>query len=192
NTVTPASKKRQAHVLMTRMSPPGHKTQSSRGQLCHVSPNESLVPTNLPAYSASRGPVPVGALGFGIVASHEISIAIHTEQLRAVFRQLPIALVVNLVNAALTAIVLSTIGTQAALVIWFCLVALVTAVRWVLWRRYRRALSGPKQHRIWSRLSVCGSLLAGSCWGFGGMLLFPIVPTSGQIFLTFVIGGMCA
>jgi signal transduction histidine kinase len=27
--------------------------------------------------------------------------------------------------------------------------------------------------------------------GLGGMLLFPIVPTSGQIFLTFVIGGMC-
>ena len=155
-------------------------------------PNESLVPTNVPAYPAACGPVPVDALGFGIVASHEISIAIHTEQLRAVFRQLPIALVVNLVNAALTAVVLSTIGTQATLLIWFCLVALVTAVRWVLWRRYRRPASGSEQHRTWSRLAVCGSLLAGSCWGFGGMLLFPIVSTSEQIFLTFVIGGMCA
>jgi signal transduction histidine kinase len=126
------------------------------------------------------------------VASNEISIAIHAEQLRAVFRQLPISFAVNLLNAALTAIVLSTIGTQPAPLIWFCLVALATTVRWVLWRRYRRSRSGSEQHRIWSRLAVCGSLLAGSCWGFGGMLLFPIVPTSGQIFLTFVIGGMCA
>ena len=126
------------------------------------------------------------------MASNEISIVIHTEQLRAVFRQLPIALVVNLVNAGLTAIVLSTIGTQAALLIWFCLVALVTAVRWALWRLYCRSPSGSEQHGIWSSLAVSGSLLAGSCWGFGGMLLFPVVPTSGQIFVTFVIGGMCA
>jgi signal transduction histidine kinase len=126
------------------------------------------------------------------VASNEISIAVHTEQLRAVFRQLPIAFAVNLVNAALTAIVLSTIGTQPAPLIWFSLVALVTTVRWVLWRQYRRTPSGSEHHPIWSKLAVCGSLLAGSCWGFGGMLLFPIVPTSGQIFLTFVIGGMCA
>jgi signal transduction histidine kinase len=126
------------------------------------------------------------------VASNEISIAIHTEQLRAVFRQLPISFAVNLVNAALTAIVLSMIGTQQAPLTWFCFVALVTAVRWILWRRYRPSPPGPKQHRIWSRPAVCGSLLAGSCWGFGGMLLFPLVPTPGQIFLTFVIGGMCA
>jgi len=126
------------------------------------------------------------------VPPNEISIAIRTEQLRAVFRQLPISLGVNLVNAALTATVLSTIGARPFPLVWFSLIALITAVRWILWRQYRRSLSGHERDHIWSRLAVCGSLLAGSCWGFGGMLLFPIVPTSGQIFLTFVIGGMCA
>ena len=122
----------------------------------------------------------------------EISIAIRTEQLRAVFRQLPISLAVNLVNAALTAIVLSTIGTRPFPLIWFCIVALVTAARGIFWRRYCHPVPGSERNPIRSRLAVWGSLLAGSCWGFGGMLLFPIVPTSGQIFLTFVIGGMCA
>ena len=79
------------------------------------------------------------------MASNEISIAIHTEQLRAVFRQLPISFAVNLVNAALTAIVLSTIGTQPAPLVWFSLVALVTGVRWVLWRQYRRSPPGSEQ-----------------------------------------------
>jgi predicted signal transduction protein with EAL and GGDEF domain len=125
------------------------------------------------------------------VAANEISIAIHTEQLRAVFRQLPISFVVNLINAALTAIVLSTIGPEQGPLAWFSVVALVTGVRWALWRQYRRFPLGSEQDRAWSRLAVCGSLLAGSCWGFGGMVLFPIVPTAGQIFLTFVIGG-CA
>jgi signal transduction histidine kinase/CheY-like chemotaxis protein len=126
------------------------------------------------------------------VPVNEISIAIRTEQLRAVFRQLPISLAVNLVNAALTAIVLSTIGARPFPLVWFSLVALVTAGRWILWRRYRRSLSGSERDHVWSRLAICGSLLAGSCWGVGGMLLFPTVPASGQIFLTFVIGGMCA
>jgi signal transduction histidine kinase len=126
------------------------------------------------------------------VAANEISIAIHTEQLHAVFRQLPISFAVNLVNAAVTAIVLSTIGPQQGPLTWFSVVALVTGVRWTLWRQYRRSCQRSGQDRAWSRLAVCGSLLAGSCWGFGGMVLFPIVPTAGQIFLTFVIGGMCA
>ncbi len=124
--------------------------------------------------------------------ANEISTAIHTEQLRAVFRQMPISLAVNLVNAGLTAIVLSTIGAQPFPLVWFSLVALATAGRWILWRRYRRTLPGSERDHMWSRLAVCGSLLAGSCWGFGGAVLFPVVPVSGQIFLTFVIGGMCA
>jgi signal transduction histidine kinase/CheY-like chemotaxis protein len=126
------------------------------------------------------------------VPANEISIAIRTEQLRAVFRQMPIGLAVNLVNAALTAVVIAPIAASPFPIVWFFLVAVVSAGRWILWRRYRRSLSGSERDHIWSRLAVCGSLLAGSCWGFGGMLLFPIVPTSGQIFLTFVIGGMCA
>jgi signal transduction histidine kinase len=126
------------------------------------------------------------------VPANEITIALRAEQLRAVFRQLPIGIVVNLVNAALTAIVLSTLGTHPFPVVWFSLVALVTAGRWILWRRYLRSSTGTERNRIWLRLAVCGSLLTGSCWGFGGMLLFPLVPVPGQVFLTFVIGGMCA
>jgi signal transduction histidine kinase len=125
------------------------------------------------------------------VLPNGISIAVRTEQLRAVFRQMPIGLAVNLVNAALTAVVIVPIAASSFPIVWFFLVTVVSVGRWILWRQYHRSLSGSERDHIWSRLAVCGSLLAGSCWGFGGMLLFPIVPTSGQIFLTFVIGGMC-
>jgi len=126
------------------------------------------------------------------VPTDQIALAIAKEQLRAVFRQLPISLVVNLVNAALTTVVIAPTAASSAPIIWFFLVAVVTAGRGILWRQYRGAPSESGRNHIWSRLAVCGSLAAGSCWGFGGMLLFPLVPTSGQIFLTFVIGGMCA
>ena len=122
----------------------------------------------------------------------QIALAIGSEQLRAVFRQLPISLVVNPANAALTTVVIAATAASSAPVIWFFVVAVVTAGRWILWRKYRGSPQEPGRNHIWSRLAICGSLLAGSCWGFGGMLLFPLVPRSEQIFLTFVIGGMCA
>lgn len=111
----------------------------------------------------------------------EISTAIHSEQVRAVFRQMPIALAVNLVNAALTLIVLSPIAAASALpAIWFSAVVLVTAGRWILWRRYRRRL--PQSEHHWSQLATRGSLLAGSCWDLGGVVLFPLVLYPGRSF----------
>ena len=48
-----------------------------------------------------------------------IATAIYTEQLGAVFRQMPIALTVNIVNGALTAIILSLLAAGSLPKIWF-------------------------------------------------------------------------
>jgi signal transduction histidine kinase len=58
--------------------------------------------------------------------------------------------------------------------------------------RYRRQPSAITDVAPWSRRAACGSLLAGLSWGLGVVVLFPIIPVFGQIFLTFVVGGMCA
>jgi signal transduction histidine kinase len=105
---------------------------------------------------------------------------------------MPIALAVNAVNAIITFIVLQQLIDLARPLAWVCVVALVTSGRWALWLRYRRLRSSITAVAQWSWLAACGSLLAGMCWGLGGLVLFPITPVHGQIFLTFVIGGMCA
>jgi signal transduction histidine kinase len=125
------------------------------------------------------------------VPADKIATAIYTEQLAAVFRQMPIALTVNLVNGAITAVVLSLLAAGSLPKIWFLAVVLVTGLRGVLWWWYCHSRSSQRE-RLWSHLATCGSLIAGCCWGVGGAILLPIVPAPGQIFLTFVIGGMCA
>jgi signal transduction histidine kinase len=117
---------------------------------------------------------------------------IRAAQVSAVFRQMPIALAVNIVNAVITVIVLDRLAAATVPFAWLCLVTLVTAGRWVLWQRHRCARFKAEDAPHWLLLATCGSLLAGLCWGLGGVLLFPVVPVIGQIFLTFVIGGMCA
>jgi hypothetical protein len=64
---------------------------------------------------------------------------IRAAQVSAVFRQMPVALAVNLLNAAITVIVLQQLAAATVPFAWLFLVTLVTAGRWVLWQRYRRA-----------------------------------------------------
>ena len=117
---------------------------------------------------------------------------VRAEQLNTLFRQMPIAVAVNVVNAAITAIVLQQLADLASPAVWFCAVLLVTAARSVLWLRYRRADIAAKADGSWAVLAAGGALAAGLCWGVGGALLFAVLPVPGQMFLTVVIGGMCA
>jgi signal transduction histidine kinase len=118
--------------------------------------------------------------------------AVYAEQVRAIFRQIPIALAVNFVNSALTALVLAPLATRPFPLPWFLSMTLVAIGRAILWLRYRRAAVQPESTRRWSRLMTCGSLLGGLCWGVGGIILFPVLPALGQLFLIVVMSGMCA
>jgi signal transduction histidine kinase len=96
------------------------------------------------------------------------------------------------VNATITAVVLEQLMSIALPFYWLGVVLVVTAGRCALWLRYRRVRPEVMDITRWSWLGTGSSLLAGSCWGLGRMILFPIAPPPGQIFLIFVIGGMCA
>jgi signal transduction histidine kinase len=117
---------------------------------------------------------------------------VRAEQLNTLFRQMPIVVAVNVVNAAITAIVLERLADLPWPAMWFCAVLLVSAARSVLWLRHRRANSPAKADGSWAVLAAGGALAAGLCWGVGGALLFAVLPVQGQMFLTVVIGGMCA
>ena len=125
-------------------------------------------------------------------AKIDVMSAVHAEQVRGLFRQIPIALSVNFVNAGLVAIVLTPLATRPLLLAWFASVTLVTIGRGILWLRYRRASVQPENARHWSQAATWGSLFAGLSWGIGGMILFPVLPAAGQLFLVIVMGGMCA
>ena len=114
------------------------------------------------------------------------------EQIAFVFRQLPIACAVNIINASLTAMVLLAATGEPLPAFWFASIAFATLARWILWRCYRRGPIRAEDIRWWSRLATGAAALTGLCWGGGGALLFSAVPVFAQIFLTIVIGGMCA
>lgn len=121
----------------------------------------------------------------------QVAAAVYAEQVATVFRQMPIALGVNLVNAGLVATVLSPLANRSEPALWFSLVALITFGRAVLWWRFR-CRHGRMDWRWWSRSAAVGAFLGGLAWGCGGVTMLGLVPPAAQSFLTIVVGGMCA
>ncbi len=116
---------------------------------------------------------------------------IETERLRSVFQHAPVTLGVSALNAALTAVVLSGVEAGQSPAAWAAAVSIVSVARWTITRALLRRLRCGIDWRTWSMMSIGGSLLTGLLWGFGAVVLFPAADTY-QLFLAFVVGGMCA
>jgi signal transduction histidine kinase len=117
---------------------------------------------------------------------------VRNERLRVAFQQIPVAVIVTVVNAALIAAVLLGAEDHRDVYAWLAVTMLIAAVRLALWHAYRNASWASAQYRrCWSMASACGALGAGLLWGGGSILLLP-EPETYQLFWVFVIGGMCA
>jgi signal transduction histidine kinase len=116
---------------------------------------------------------------------------VRIERLRVAFQQIPVAVVVTVVNAALISAVL--VGTEGyrRVYAWLAVTVLIAAARLALWRAYRHIRLASTQYRLWSAASACGAFAAGLLWGGGSVLLLPASETY-QLFWVFLIGGMCA
>jgi signal transduction histidine kinase len=116
---------------------------------------------------------------------------IETERLRSVFQQLPLTLFVTMVNAALTTAVLAPVTSHSRLTVWFALLGALSTVRLLLRPVFFRRRPEGAEARLWAAISIIGALAAGGLWGGGMAIMFPASETL-QLFLAFVVGGMCA
>jgi hypothetical protein len=126
----------------------------------------------------------------GIVANN-VEREISSAQFRALYEHMPMVLAVNVVNAALVAMVLASYMEQTRWWIFFGFVVALSGARAIGWIYYRRHRQAVKDKAKWTLFATAGSGLSGLLWGASSTLLLPdhIVE---QTFLAFVIGGMCA
>ena len=110
---------------------------------------------------------------------------------KRVFQQVPLTLLVTVVNAFLTAVVLAPVASHRLLWLWGGLITAVSSARWAVRRRFLRRGPDGTRYRPWAALSVIGSLATGILWGTGATILSPTAEMY-QLFFAFVVGGMCA
>jgi len=115
----------------------------------------------------------------------------YAEQLRVLFRQLPIALAVNLAVAAIMATVLAPVAGTWPVIIWFASMLMMACFRYAVYQWYWHPEWLKGWVRRWDTYSILGAGLTGLIWSLGGVLLLP-PQTVQQVFVVLTIGGMCA
>jgi len=102
------------------------------------------------------------------------------------------ALLATFVNAFILVLVLWGETQSSRLLGWLGVLYLVSALRFVLSRRWSRDLTEPAACRRARTWFVSAVLVSGLVWGAAGVLLYPAQSLPHQVFIAFVLGGMVA
>ena len=113
-----------------------------------------------------------------------------SEQLRLLYANANLGVVVNVLAATILAGLQWGIISQPVVIGWWLYITLVSFARFSLARRYWHASPGPEDIARWRNFFTTGVALAGAGWGAAGVLLYSPAHLNNQVFLIFVLGGM--
>lgn len=116
--------------------------------------------------------------------------AIRYERLRSVFEQVPVAVIVGMVNACLVAAVVLSASGAWGVVPWLFSLTAIGAGRLLLAGAFARQ-PGADSAGAWLYAAVGGPMVTGVLWGGTIWITFP-ASDAVELFLALVIGGMCA
>lgn len=99
---------------------------------------------------------------------------------------------ITAINGGVLVVMLWTQVPSLPLVLWYGALLLVSAGRLMLSRRYYQAAPAADESIVWANRFVWGTGLASVLWACASVYLFPPDSVQHQVFLAFVVGGMCA
>ena len=115
-----------------------------------------------------------------------------SEQIRIIFSSIPASLLAILINSSILSVVLWNRIDHFNIITWFLVTNGLSIFRWRLYRQFKQAAQTQADEKNWYRLVVISTALSGATWGAAGIWLFSHQSIAHQVFLVFVIGGMCA
>src|SRR5690349_16083173 len=103
----------------------------------------------------------------------ETAHAITVEQAKFIHANQPPAVLGGTVVVLLVGFVFWEVVPRDCLVAWVAAVVAVTAVRMLIWRRYRSRTFTLAASREWLRVAVAGAAASGVLWALGSLFLIP-------------------
>lgn len=117
---------------------------------------------------------------------------VKSEQIRIIFSAIPSSLITILVISFILSLAQWEAVESSTIVVRFSLTNLLSLYRIDLYRQFRKLPDDGRIDDSWRRLAVSTSIASGLAWGLGGYFLFTEQSLVHQVFLAFVIAGMCA
>jgi len=117
---------------------------------------------------------------------------LYSEQVRLLYQSAPLAYFITFANGAILAFVESAYISRPVVLVWYGVLATVTAIRAGFVWRYAKVRPAPAAARRWSFLFVAGTAVAGSVWGATAFVFIPSSSLAHEVFVAFVLAGMSA
>jgi len=127
-----------------------------------------------------------------VVSSEKLQRMISCEQIRLLYQAMGSSALATLINASILVAMLWDVIRHDYLMGWFMVLLLITSSRLAQSYRFKRQQDDIDHIRRWQRNFSAGTVLAGITWGASSLLLFSQDSMIHQVFLAFVVGGMCA
>ncbi|RLA13943.1 MAG: signaling protein [Gammaproteobacteria bacterium] len=131
----------------------------------------------------------------GIALTDDDGIAltdVRLEQVRIIYAAIPSSLLVILINSTILSAVLWNVVDHGIISLWFLASNSLSLIRYHLYRQFRRQERQKHSTNSWYQLAIITSALSGASWGAAGIFLFTESSVVHQVFLAFVVAGMCA
>lgn len=117
---------------------------------------------------------------------------IAADLVRAQYRNIPTAVIVNTIISGLLCLALRETVSMQRLGWWLCAVYAVAGIRYLLWYRFNRTPLTASNTRFWRRSALLGSGVNGMTWGIGGVVLYAAHSPASQFLLLITQFGMGA
>jgi len=120
------------------------------------------------------------------------ALLIAAEKVRIQYRNMPTAFVGSAVICSLMGFALASGAGLSRVIIWMAVVYAWVIARMLQWRAFNRINPAPTDMRLWRRLGIGGSAIAGLIWGVGAIALYVPNGLAYQLFLVMGLVGMGA
>ena len=116
--------------------------------------------------------------------------SVRAEQLRLLYTQTPVGLLVTLINTGLLAVLVWDFTPADKVLIWVGYMVGITLARFGLIQRYRQQAPGAEESLIWRKRFLVGVGAAGIGWGSASLFLWPADSPIYQAFFILLLAGM--
>jgi PAS domain S-box-containing protein len=113
-------------------------------------------------------------------------------QVKLLYEALPMSIVANLINAIVLVFVTWNVIEHTLLIGWLISVFIISAVRSLGAVAYHRIKSEADKASNWEIYFTIGAVFSGIIWCSASLILFPENSIVHQVFIAFIVGGMCA
>jgi len=117
---------------------------------------------------------------------------IRSDLIRIIYDSIPTSLLTILVNSGILSFILWDVTAHQSILVWFSITNLLSIVRYILLNQFNAIKDQLLIPQKWADRAVVCSAFSGALWGATSVWLFPVNEISHQVFLAFVIAGMCA